>query len=740
MNTSYEPLLPLPALLAGAAVLLLLLGWLTWRGSALAGGRLRPLLLVLRVAGLLVLLLVALNPGRWETQGEEETTGHVILLDHSASMAVADAGGRPRLEELATTVQAWVQASRKPQQITLHPFAADLEPAIAPDSLRNTPLKPDGSRSEIARSLTRALERASSENLLWSGVVILSDGRDTSASDAARDEAVARARALGIKVHTMVAGGQVQRRDLALQVTRRQIVAYPGQAATVMVNLTNRGFGPVKPVVRVFDTSGAELAQTTVMLKAGATAPLALPLPEAAAEGDYVVRLDPFEGDEVPANNEDRCRLRRLQSRSRVFLAEGAPYWDTKFLAQLLRHQGQMEVEAVYRVRPDRFYRVVSADDRKLEETSNIFPDDQAALGKFDLVVFGKSSECFLTPQRVELLRAFVRDQGGAVLFSRGRPWSGSGGELAFLEPGRWGEESGAEYGFQPTAEGAEVGLFGERLPEPGSQLWQKLPPLRDVRAITELKPFTRVLAMGEARGSGGRQPLLLARRYGRGMAAAINGDGIWRWSFQPGKADEEGRQREFWLQLLQWAATYSEFLPGEDYSLKLSAATVSAGTPVRARIGQRGSAGDQPPGLEILQGESVVHRVQATSLGGDETGGQQWGALLSVKEPGAYTVRIQAPQGTAPSAPLTVLAPPQESDELSAAPEYLQKLADETGGRNVPLAEWRTLLNELEPEHRPQQLQDAEWRPLWSRWWILALGVLCLGGEWGLRRRLGLA
>ncbi|MEZ0389325.1 MAG: hypothetical protein ACAI34_19765, partial [Verrucomicrobium sp.] len=702
--------------------------------------RSRLMLVTLRTLGLLVLLWLAANPGRWQTEGEQETPGYALLLDHSASMAVADAEEKPRWSSVVAAAQAWMKTSKHPERVALHPFAADLEPAVDSKTLTPDSPKADGAQSQIAKSLSQLLERAASENQRWAGVVVLSDGRETAATETTQQDAVNRARALGIKVHTLAVGGPVFRKDLALQVTRRQIVAYPGQAASVLVNVSNRGFGAVKPVVRVLDAAGKEVAQASTPLKANATASLTLPLPESAVEGEYTVRMDLWEGDEVPVNNEDRCRLRRLTSRSRVFLAEGAPYWDTKFLAQLLRGQGLMEVEAVYRLRQDRFYRVVSTDAQKLEETTKVFPADQTELGKYDLVVFGKSAECFLTPQRVEMLRSFVRDQGGAVLFSRGKPWAGDYQDLAFLEPGRWGEEAGAEYGFLPTAEGEEVGLFGERLPQPKDELWQKLPPLNDVRTLSELKPFTRVLAMGDRRGGGERVPLLLARRYGRGMAATLNGDGLWRWSFLPGKADAPERQKEFWLQLLQWAATYSEFLPGEDYSLKLNASTVAAGTPVRARIGQRGAAGGKPPSLELVLGNEVKHRVQATNLGGDDTSGMHWGALLSLKDPGAYTVRIQSPGGTAPSVPLTVLAPPRESDELSADPDYLQRLASETGGQSLNLSQWRTVLQTLEPDRVPLHLDDARWEPLWSRWWVLGLAVLFLGAEWGIRRRLGLA
>jgi hypothetical protein len=747
MSLTFNPVLPLPALVVAALLLVGGGAWLAWRVARAVPRGGRACLASLRALGLLVLVLVAANPGRWHTEGEDEPPGYALLLDRSASMAVADVQGTtPRWEAATRLTQEWLAASKDATKVTVHPFAIDLEAAADLPAGALKELKPDGNGSLIAGSVARFLERSAADQRRWTGVVVVSDGRETATGADPRTDAVNRARALGIKVHTISLGGPVFRKDLALQVTRRQLVAYPGQAASVSVNVSNRGFGAVRPEVRVLAADGTVVARTTVPLKANANFSLSLPLPEEAPEGEYTVKLDDWEGDEVPANNSDRCQLRRLASRSRVFLAEGAPYWDTKFLAQMLRGQGLMEVEAVYRVRTDRFYRVVSGGPAgQLEETTAIFPEDQAALGQYDLVVFGKSAEVFLTPERVEMLRKFVRDQGGAVLFSRGKPWAGDYAALDFLEAGRWGEEAGAGYGFQPTAEGAEVGLFGERLPQPKDELWQKLPPLNDVRTMSDLKPFTRVLALGEQRGGSSRVPLLLARRYGRGMAATLNGDGVWRWSFQPasksaGEGDGPELQKEFWLQLLQWAATYSEFLPGEDYSLKLNATTVAAGAPVRARIGQRGTTDGPPPFLEVMSGAVVKSRVQATALGGDEAGGVHWGALLTVQEPGTYTVRIQAGDAPAPSVPLTVLAPPQEGDELSADPAYLQALADETGGRAATGNDWRPLLQALEPDRKPLQLEDAEWRPFWNQWWVLGLAVAFLGAEWALRRRLGLA
>jgi hypothetical protein len=713
-----------------------LCGWLAWKGTSGSPGP-RWLMFLMRVLAISLVILLLSNPGRWVTEGEEEPPGWALLVDRSGSMKTADVEGKPRREAAQNFARKLLEVSRHPEEITARLFSKDLG---GPWSKDESPAA-DSEGTRLVHSGMAMLDQAAESGARWTGLLILSDGRETEVSSP-REALIARARGLGVPIHGVVYGDRVLRKDLALRLPSRQIVTLPNQTASVPVQLENQGFGPVQPEIRLLPPGDGANAIATLKLavQPGETVSGAFELPVGSVEGNYRVEMQPMPGDERPANDSGKFHLRVLENRTRVFLAEGAPYWDTKFLAQLLREQGMMDVEAVYRLQPERFYRVVTGSGTKLEETQRIFPENSAELNRHDLVVLGKGADAFLTPERLDMLKSFVRDQGGALLLSRGKPYAGTFEAMEALEPGRWGEETGTEYKLIPTPDGEESGLFGERLPSAKADVWRALPALTDVRAMAELRPFTRVLAVGERVGGGSKVPLLVARRYGRGFVAAVNGDGLWRWGFNPTKKADEDWHRDFWLQLLQWAATYSEFLPGEDYSLHLSGSSAAEGETVRARMGYRGNANPIPqPILELVQPDGTIERIPGAPAGTGEDGHPRWGAIFTPKVSGTCTVRLTAGGKPGPAVPLQIVPPPREDDERSADPKLLTEITEASGGRMWTPEQWKELLATLEPAVQRVQLQEARWVPLWNQIWTLAAIAVLLAGEWIIRRRNGL-
>ncbi len=734
MSTSFNPLWPWSLLLLAGGGGLLLAVWFAWRGASTLSRTSRIGLLTLRCLAILGILALLSNPGRWETKGDAEPPGWALLFDRSGSMATTDEEGKARLEVARSFATTLIEGSAHPERVRRHLYDETLGEEW--ETTGDVVLSGNGTR--LDRAGLGLLDRATEEGSRWTGLVVVGDGRQTG-GEGELETLASRARALGIPIHTVPLGAKVTKRDVAVTVTRRQFVTLPNQTVTVIVRVANEGLAPVAANLRLVATSsGDEHGTLAIEVKTGETVSGEFTLPPDSPAGEYKVIMAPLPGDENPGNDESGFTLRILEKRTRVFLVEGAPYWDTKFLAQLLRGQGLMDVDAVYRIRPDRFYKVATGETAVLQETTEVFPDTDAALGHYDLVVIGKGAEAFLTPERIERLSRFVRDRGGALLFSRGKPYAGNFEGLASLEPGLWGEETGAEYTFLPTGDGEESGLFGERLPGIESAVWSGLSPLEDVRTMAELRPFTRVLAVGNRVGGGAKVPLLVARRHGRGMVAAVNGDGLWRWGFNPGKEEGEDWYREFWMQMLQWTATYSEFLPGEDFSLQLSSGIAESGETVRARIGYRGGTNPAPVPMVELSGPAP-ESLAAAPAGSAEDGNPRWGVVLSPKEPGSYLVELHAGGEPGPAVPLTILPPPQETDELSSHREVMEQLSAATEGRVWSTNQGSELLALLEPEKASVVLEEAEWVPLWNQPWLLGVIVVLLGAEWAGRRRLGL-
>jgi hypothetical protein len=457
--------------------------------------------------------------------------------------------------------------------------------------------------------------------------------------------------------------------------------------------------------------------------------------------GDYTLRTDPWPGEHLPGNNTDTVRVNLLSSKTRVLLLEGAPYWDSKFLAQLLRQQSAVDILTVHRLNEEHYFRVEATGAEPLQSAESVFPSSAEELSRYDLIVFGKGADGFLTPARLAALEGFVRDQGGAILFARGKAYPGRLPGLESLEPVEWGEATSGTWHFVPSSDAAQS-LFGSALPASDDRVWSTLPPLEDVYGVTRLKPFARVLAEGTVEGRGTRLPMLIVRRVGRGTVATINADGLWRWDFQPEIREQGEVYRQFWVQLMQWCATYAEFRPGEDYAIQLSSATTGQGEPVRALITWRGPSSPAPhPALKLTRGDQTVGEATATPLPGGD-GGAEWVAMLTPGEPGRYQVRVTdraRPGRQEGDATLTVLAPPKESDDLRPDAESLATLARDSGGTTYSAAEVERLASSLWKSDSATVRGKPEWEPWWPTGLMALLVGLAFGSEWWIRRREGL-
>ncbi len=736
-----NPPIPISLLLPLLAAVLVAAAWLSWRGSAGLRRRTRGWLLAWRMAALAALSLVLVNPGRWVRPVETQQRPWLALVDASASMA-QKSGERTR-SEIAAEAVATLRAAAKRAGVPLrvHPFASALESALPNDAILPAPT---GSASRILPAAAQALEEANAAGESPAGLLLLTDGRTTEPpAEGAVETFAMRARAGLTTVAALALGAGEPAADLVLSAGRQALTVFTGQPAKIPWSLESHGLGAVRQDVILTDDQGAEVTRQTVEVPAGGAARGVFEFP-VTASGRWHLSTAVQAGESRPVNNTATVHVRVLDARTRVFLAEGAPYWDSKFLAQLLRQQSHMEVHSVHRLSEARYFRIDSGDTEPSGTSEALFPESAAEMARYDLIVFGKNTDSFLTPARVDALRSFVRDHGGAVLFARGRATSADVPGMESLEPVSWAAGMSGDFRFVPAADGEAAGLFGQALPAPDAAQWKSLPVLRDARRIASIKPFTRVLAEGTAESGGttGTFPALLMRRYGQGVTGLVNADGLWKWDFFPEAREMGNMYEEFWTQLLQWMASYSEFLPGQDYSLRLPVLRAAVGATVPVSVAWRGATPAPDPRVMLtLPGGESRELVPASTP--DAAGRPAWRTSFSPDRPGEWKLRVIDPRPDAPSPPeitCTVPAPPAESDDLSADAESLAALAKAAGGQLLTpesLDEFvRVHMNTPPPVTRET---GAVWQPLWQTpWYALAITAF-LAAEWTMRRRMGL-
>ena len=79
-----------------------------------------------------------------------------------------------------------------------------------------------------------------------------------------------------------------------------------------------------------------------------------------------------------------------------------------------------------------------------------------------------------------------------------------------------------------------------------------------------------------------------------------------------------------------------------------------------------------------------------------------------------------------------------REIVDLSAEPGVLEKLSSSSGGATLPLEQVGRLPEKIaEAAEREAQVVET---PLWDSPYLFVFVLACLGAEWGLRKRFGLA
>lgn len=733
-----NPVLPLSLLIPLTVVVVLFGGWLGWRSTAAAPSKLRKSLLALRVLALLSLALFLLNPGRWQSVNDEVARIWAVMVDGSGSMTVAEGEGT-RLT-VAETLRKTIAEGAGDAGVELRhfSFAGELQD-LAADEVA----KAGGDKSDLHSSAEALLTQLSSQGEPLAGVFVLGDGRQTYTP---RNSSFAlRAQALQVPFYGVLIGGEYITNDLELATPRKMVTAFPGQTVQITAMVKSQGLDDVEAELTLLDAAGATLETTNLKIKSSARTMHTFSIKAPEESAILTMKLSEAEGEMRVSNNLLDVRLRILHDKAKVFIAEGAPYWDSKFLAQLMRQQKHMEVNSVHRLSDTRWFRIDSGESTPHESDIDVFPDTKQELMAYDLIIFGKNSEHFLTGGRIANLRSFVKDQGGAVLFSRSKPYTGVLPDLEALEPVTWATGVTAQFGLRPSADGQAAGLFGQALPAPDSAVWASLPELKDAHRIDVVKPFTRVLAHGEMgnQATQGRFPLLMIRRYGQGVTGLVNADGLWKWDFFPEAREQGNMYQEFWIQMIHWMLSYSEFLPGQDYSLNLSASTVNPGTPIAVRMAYRGTAKPDLPQVEVTSPELDEPLRLAPAELPSADGRLRWGTTFTPEKPGSYQLRlIAAKPGDAslPEASVTVTPPPGEMDQLSADREFMRDLCESSGGKLVEADRLEAFLAGVLKPQVPEALdRGVEWNPYWMRWFTPVLVLLLLAAEWWLRRRNGM-
>src|SRR5207249_7567286 len=165
-------------------------------------------------------------------------------------------------------------------------------------------------------------------------------------------------------------------------------------------------------------------------------------------------------------------------------------------------------------------------------------------------------------------------------------------------------------------------------------ELLEKLPALDQASATLGEKPLAVVLA-NAAQEDG---PVLVAyQRYGQGKAISLNATGLWRWAFrETGQEESEVAYRRFWVSLLQWLLSATQFLPGSDVALSSARRYYTSEQPMQFLISTRHLD------RAIYQPRLVIQSADRTVEVEPRARGEAFVAEAGPFAPGTYRVTLK--------------------------------------------------------------------------------------------------
>ncbi len=254
-----------------------------------------------------------------------------------------------------------------------------------------------------------------------------------------------------------------------------------------------------------------------------------------------------------------------------------------------------------------------------------------------------------------------------------------------------------------------------------------------------EVKPGAVVLSEVQDLVAGAKAPALVAQSFGKGHVAALLIGDLWRWGMYRENQVEDDFDRS-WRQTVRW-------LVGD--------------VPGRVEVTVRPRTDSETPALRLtarvrdaeyrpLENAKVAFRVrlpggETLTLDG-EPDLREAGAYATTyvpREPGAYNIvaAATAPDGSALGEKAAGWAAQPAADEfarLEPDQEYLRTIAAKTGGEVVDGNRLASFVASLSSRSAP--ITEPWTSPLWHQPLYFLVAIVCLLGEWGLRRLNGLA
>ena len=741
----FKPIIPIPALLGLGTVLLmgiLASYFLRARGIPLLS---KGLLALLRGLALAALLIILARPMILQSeQVPMDRPGFTILLDTSESMNTQDVEDQPRMQAavgllLDQQKGALLKTLADQFKVKLYGFDRDLK-RLSSGELTST-MVAKGKETRIAKAL---LDVTASGQSSPQGILLISDGRTNEVDSHASVYHAARyLRTQKIPVWTVPLGSASEVKDVYVVARLSSSYLLADQPGSIQVAVTGTGYTDWNVKLKLFRED--EYVESAGVDLRNGHAEMSFPIRE-EHKGlyQYRVEVEPLAGETDKQNNERSVVARVVDEKLKVLVVEAGPHWDSKFLLRALRADMNIETTSIFHINRKKTFSVVESlsDEDALTKklTPGVaMPKSLEALNQYDCIFLGQGIDTVFSRTELTLLRDYVAQRGGSVVFFRGRPYTGSSPELAKLEPVTWGRGQLTDAHFELTNSGQVNPMFNyESHARGGKVIIRELPSMTSITRVNNHKSLAVILAQTKDQRSS-KMATVAYHRYGKGKVMTIAAAGLWQWGFLPERLKEyDDIHARFWGQMIRWLVSDSEFLPGQDISFLVDRNTYTPGETIRLSVSARlVDKARYRPRVELIDPTGKTVRLTPTLMGSKDS---LYTVTYMAKLQGQYKAVLHNNIGepTTEEVRFTVYDDSLEARCVQADREVLAQLAETTGAELLTPEQVHTLPEKIEAfaELTKEQVQP---RDIWDRRSVFSVLIGLFGVEWLLRRIWGL-
>ena len=764
--------------LAFSLLVLLFIAVAYWGERGRPGGRIILASLRAALAGLVIAMLC--RPVLILQRNRVSPSHVALLVDTSASMARIDDDAASGLSRLDLARRVLTADDARPlhtllvrNQLRIYHFAQDAGPlgtAANPADLESVlsqlaSLTPDGSGTNLARSLERVLRRPEGGRL--AAVILASDGRSTEPAPLAG--AIAAAKAQQVPIYPLLIGSPVPPRDVGVGSVTWDGNVFAKDILSVRVLLEATGLSsPVPVTVRLVDEGRGRIAVAETVSVGGETASQEVELrtrPARSGRLRYRVEIVHLDGDADADNDSDVVDVWVHDEPARVLYVEQLPRFEYRYLKNALVREDTVRCSILLLGADAGFAQEGTAPIRR-------FPETPEELAGYDVVLFGDVDPAgdWLTGAQAQMLVDFIGQRGGGfglIAGERHAPHRFRGTVLEKLIPvridpeflGGYAQTLTASFVPRVTPAGRRSRLFRFGLggpparpspvdgPSPvddgGASVVAALPGWYWFARTLGPKPGAEVfLEHPTVQGGEGAMPLVVVGRYGAGKVLFHASDDTWRWRKGTGELICDG----FWIQVIR--ALMPARAPGADRRLVIRPGQR------RYHYGQRVDVEVKISDPELLSGfedqvRLTVHDDEGrpvAKVDGKRLSGSSplFEGSFIPPSPGTFTFTVEglAPEGpdsqpAAAVASIRVERATLESRRPEADHATLKHLAAETEGEMVALDRLDEALGVL--RDRSVRVPDDVSETLWDSKLAFILFAMLITAEWILRKAYGM-